>query len=425
MTDPVRYLVFLQEGRDGWREFSTRDDIDEERSYWAVRSDGGAEWVSPWDSSKKATRSRFADDEERSKLPGFSILDPFGVRRAVTSTIRNNPLAGSGNGREVSAQASAAIRRYLAQRGYDGAGITNENALQIAEEVQRTEVGAIEGEDPQVELLRGIIAKVGEDEGWKQFSGMFKDSKKAEIPLQKLAGILGPNASGRSPEDLAAQSQQDPSFNPDRDAGGSLLAGSLGERVLGADRAKAAAAGQTGGSSGLGLDSATTAKPSDKLSLSPKTPGVGPDGIEVTSDVLDDYLDSNWRLVFNGIVKSFKDAGGAAIFTDWLSQQALRYFAEYEGEAALQALSGQVPSGRFIDFMEKKAGKSFRNQRTADPNAVPTADFQSFTADRNAAAAKAAVASTGAAQSAQQYTPPEPMDEVLKIAFGPQRPSGV
>lgn len=432
MTDPVRYIAFVQKVGDNWRQFRIRDDVDEERGYWAIRSDGGAEWVSAWDtrSAGSPPRSRFSQDEEISGVPRSGLFGtPLFRQQMIGNPLRGRP----GNSVEVTPEAQSAVRRWLAGRGYDGVAVTAESAFDIAEEVQKTEAGLIQDEDPAAELLRTIVARMGEQEGLNQFRKLFRDPGKAERVLSKLAGEdQGPNALGISPEELAARSAADPSYSPDRTSG-SGIAGSLGARVLGEGRATAIAAGKkdpgptAGNVAGGGGRPGTAKDPKGGLTeiQLPKTPGKGPGDVEVTPELLKEYLDGSWRLVFNATVNKFRDAGAAAHFLDWFASQATRYLGEYEGTLGEAAASGQLPSGSFRDFMERKTGQTLGTDAAPGTAGAGGAspEFASWLERRTAPTGTAGTGGAAAAEAA--YTPPEPLDEAMRIAFGPSRPSGI
>lgn len=56
------------------------------------------------------------------------------------------------------------------------------------------------------------------------------------------------------------------------------------------------------------------------------------------------------------MVNSFRDAGGAAIFVNWLASQFTAFKGEHMGHLAQQAMNGQVPTGTFQDFLSGISG---------------------------------------------------------------------
>lgn len=87
------------------------------------------------------------------------------------------------------------------------------------------------------------------------------------------------------------------------------------------------------------------------------------------------------------MVNSFRDAGGAAVFVNWLADQFTRFKGEYMGNIAQQAMNGNVPTGTFQDYLSKKSGGRI-------PGAVPGTSAPK-TSD-NAAATGAPDTGTGA-----------------------------
>ncbi|MGK2854433.1 MAG: LysM peptidoglycan-binding domain-containing protein [Microbacteriaceae bacterium] len=108
--------------------------------------------------------------------------------------------------------------------------------------------------------------------------------------------------------------------------------------------AGAAAAGGAGGGGGAAGGEAV-----------PAQPGPGAGGQQVDGNLLKKFIDSDWRLAFNAWVNRFEDAGAASIFLDFLYNNAQRFFAEWEGGIAEQALQGKMPSGSFSEFLSKES----------------------------------------------------------------------
>jgi hypothetical protein len=90
----------------------------------------------------------------------------------------------------------------------------------------------------------------------------------------------------------------------------------------------------------------------DTVASLPSGPGVG--GVEVTGDLLREFVDSDFSLGFNAMMNQFRNAGAAGIFLNWLGGQFNRLLGEYEGNIAQQALNGQVPQGGMTDFLVRK-----------------------------------------------------------------------
>jgi len=114
----------------------------------------------------------------------------------------------------------------------------------------------------------------------------------------------------------------------------------------------------------------------------PSAPGTF-DGREVTPEHLREFVDSDWRLGFNAWMNTFRDAGAAGIFLNWMASQANRFIGEYEGRIGAQALAGELPRGDFVSFLETK-GTGTGESLGGDPNAVAER-FTSFTAEEAAA----------------------------------------
>lgn len=90
-------------------------------------------------------------------------------------------------------------------------------------------------------------------------------------------------------------------------------------------------------------------------------------GVEVTGDLLQEFVDSDFSLAFNAMLNEMRTAGAAGIFMDWLDGQFQRFRGEFIGNIAQQALAGQIPQGGFTDFLRRKGMLSGEPQDRVNP----------------------------------------------------------
>lgn len=72
-----------------------------------------------------------------------------------------------------------------------------------------------------------------------------------------------------------------------------------------------------------------------------------------TGDMIQDFVEGNWDATFGALINSLKAAGAAHAFLDWLRRQSGTYELQYLGSLGQQALSGQIPSGGVVDFINQ------------------------------------------------------------------------
>jgi hypothetical protein len=67
--------------------------------------------------------------------------------------------------------------------------------------------------------------------------------------------------------------------------------------------------------------------------------------------LLDDFLASDPRMIYNHVINTFRGQGGSYEFLTFLDRNFNRYYNQYLGELAQAALSGSLPTGSFVEFM--------------------------------------------------------------------------
>lgn len=162
-----------------------------------------------------------------------------------------------------------------------------------------------------------------------------------------------------------------------------------------------AAAGAPAGSASAGSGIGTG------IDYSNKTAGTGPGGQEVTPELLQEFVESDWHYAFNAMINNFRNAGAAAIFMDWIMQQGNRFLGEYEGGIAQQALNGQVPTGTFSEFLSRKTGMLSGSNMPTGLSAAAQALLGSGSKSSPSSGSKAP-ASTGGIASGSSAPAPQP-----------------
>lgn len=422
MSNP--YVAFAQKDREGnWRQFRSRDDVTERQGYWALRADGTLHYVNPME--EVPANDRFAEDQTQPGSPGLlgTMLRSVGNMAAgVVSGVWHQPfgvdsLGGNPDaGEELSPEMRRAMRAYLkASAGIDGPVVTNESAPGMIDWVQKVKLGMYDTED----LYDALWASARNDahgasrnpqEAARAFINLFSsdgDIQRANAAISRGAEFANVEAAGRG----------DPAdFNtaldgaPDRGVAGAAGAKTAGAGGAGAGLGASAAAATGSGGAGLGGSGGLGG-----VTAAPKAPGTGPGGVQVTSDMLKEFVNSDFSLAFNKVLNGFRDAGAAAMFVDWFSKQLFRYQGEYEGEVADQALGGQVPTGSWTSFLARKG--LLDPSLASDVGGNPMLD--SFTA----AKAKAAGTSTGSSSAGGGGGALGPMP-AAQSGSGPLVPSG-
>lgn len=365
MSNP--YVAFAQMGRDGtWKQFRVRDDVAERQGYWALRADGSLTYVNPMDEAPSSgDRTRFNEDQT-TRSPGVLGSIASGAADFAAGGLLGlfdwNPgdaLAGRpDNGEDLSPEMRRAMRAYLkTTAGMDGAAVTNESVPAILQRVQEIKLGMYDEEDLYDALWsswRTNADGANPRELGRSFLNLFsgKEVDRANEAIRRGAEMANVEAAGRgNPADFATPLD---GVDPGDDvtaqitgaATGNQAAVKAGQQNLGGLGGKAAAATSGAGIGGSGGVGSTTAVP--------RAPGKGPGGVTVTPEILREFVDSDFSLAFNKALNGFRDAGAASMFMDWMTRQMGRFQGEYEGNIAEQALSGQVPTGGFTDFLARK-----------------------------------------------------------------------
>lgn len=380
MTDPVRTKAFVQQTGQGWKVFQYRDDVNQQQDYYELRTDGSLDYVSHLDyiAPKKANDPSgewylLNGQDSNPGLAGFGVaggfsgspqgpLGPMGPAGDTSALGRGNPNSGSA----LSPEVIAAFRQYAKSKlGLDGP-LLDQNAdvpdmVDLANQVKR---GLLKDEDFDTALYKAMKAKASGADGLARaqttFAGLYSAAQKAAV-LTKVAGNLTAEDPANAPE-----WSSDPF--PVSSKTGQVLNSQTGAKTdpkTGASTTPTLAAAASGGA-GIGAGAGFPV---------PSTAGPGPGGAEVTSDLLKDYLESDFNLAFGAYVNSFKHAGGAANFLQFVQRQMQSYLSEYKGELASQALVGKVPTGDWTSFLSRKAVGNVGNIG-GDPNADATKTYR-------------------------------------------------
>lgn len=88
--------------------------------------------------------------------------------------------------------------------------------------------------------------------------------------------------------------------------------------------------------------------------------GVPQSVIQNPPDILKEFLESDPELILNAVMNRFRAMGASNVFTQWFGRNFDRFWGEYLGRIAQQAMDGQIPTLSFMDFMSSMdATKSF------------------------------------------------------------------
>ena len=332
---PKKYTHFVQSFRNGPAlVYDNRDDVDESMGYWQIDTDGMASYVKGITNRtfSASDTSRFDDDLNQTQNPRRGL---FGTPLFRDSFI-GDPLAGrSGNAAgSISdfAEIQGVFRRYLAGKGLNGVPV-GPGIFEIVTQLNNSELGMRDDESLLEAYWSSFVATNGlSPETLKEFDRLVGGTPGTGEAIALKAEGLTPAATGTAagvPDALDPDRDQDDPFT----AGNAPVPGGTNESRPGAFPAGrstlASAVDGTAGGAGAG----------DGL---PGVPGAF-DGTEVTPELLREFVDSDWRLGFNAWMNTFRDAGAAGIFLNWLASQANRFIGEYEGRIGAQALAGEVP----------------------------------------------------------------------------------
>jgi len=358
-TPPLTYIGFIQyDPRTGrWRQYDFRDHVNERQDYFGLGSDGTLR-RQPALSSVPEGFDRFGRDQNVTNGGDTSFFGA-GVRKGFDAVFRSglvkppnpfdsDPLAGDVNRGElvIDPKMLSAVRGYLSNEwGLDGPAITNDKALDVFAAAIQTQAGLNTdlGEKFNIEMYRHLVETRGMDPA--DFLALYSKSRGVSGEISVYTGNVNAGA-------------------PDQelDAGRGVAEDFAGDSG-GADQGKPKVT-RDSSPADRGIPSpsltGTTKTPGIGGSLGaggvnvPNQPGTGPGGVQITPDLLQEFINSDWHLPFNAMLNSFRDAGTASIFMNWLSQQGPRLLSEFEGNIAQQALNGETPTGEFSTFLARK-----------------------------------------------------------------------
>ncbi len=80
--------------------------------------------------------------------------------------------------------------------------------------------------------------------------------------------------------------------------------------------------------------------------------GVPEDVVANPPDVLAEFLESDPKLVLNAVMNKFRADGVAQTFLTWFGQNFDRFWGQYLGLIAQQAMNGEVPTLSFVEFIQ-------------------------------------------------------------------------
>jgi hypothetical protein len=319
--------------------FENRDDVNEHAPYVEVYSNGSIVDV---EGQGSRGGDAFRDIKEFAKGGFFGI--PFG-------TNPGNPFNDDRRGRsengtpDLPGEARAAVRSWLNQTY----GLSGDNEIQA-----------------------GALTAL-------QLHSLFNDTRQMQLDLGSQNATLSDLVTHAGFEDMLTRMGVDPSAvgggggtegDEDEDADATTLGG---DTLSGAAAGGGGAAGVVGGGAANGLAT-----------------GVGPGGTQVTGDMLQRFVDSDFAFAFNAAVNEFSDAGAASIFVDWLQGQFSYYRNRAIGQAASQALAGEVPTGGFTNFLRREGILS--GEVDDDPGVNP--DFAEFSDRQSSGSGSAATGGT-------------------------------
>jgi len=327
----MKHVSFAQKSADGqWLTYKYRDDVDERRGYWSLRSDGNVVYVNPiqvgrdarFDNDQYQGATRTARDVAGTSIQNAATVLTFGGSDRLGMGGNSDPLKGrvQGGVPGLSPEWTKGFRQYLQTNNMTGPGVTQANAAEIATFMRDVMAGQMKGENfDQAAYRAWTEGGRGDDASFaKLYAPSYLDTlvKNVDPPTAALSSFSDPNE--------ADSAIRGPS--PD------------------VPRTSFASTATPGGSS---------LTPGANTPSVPETPGDF-DGMPVTPQLLQDYLTSNWQGVFHSFVNSFRDAGAAGHFIQFLNDSMWNYYNQHQGELATQALAGNVPEGDFASFLSKR-----------------------------------------------------------------------
>ncbi|KKM75935.1 hypothetical protein LCGC14_1385240 [marine sediment metagenome] len=69
------------------------------------------------------------------------------------------------------------------------------------------------------------------------------------------------------------------------------------------------------------------------------------------TNILAEFLESDPNLVMNAVLNRFRSGGGSQIFLTWFGRNFDRFWSEYLGVIAEEALGGNIPSTQFVPWI--------------------------------------------------------------------------
>lgn len=81
--------------------------------------------------------------------------------------------------------------------------------------------------------------------------------------------------------------------------------------------------------------------------------GVPQNIIDNPPDILKEFLESDPQLILNAVLNKYRAQGASNVFLQWFGRNFDRFWGEYLGRIAQQALNGETPTLSFGDFMSQ------------------------------------------------------------------------
>ena len=347
MAEPYikEYVQKLPNPGAKWLIYKYREDVDPDYEYWAVLSNGTVQPYSRYDTGSDSdpkkptsTGAAWSGGLGGGWLNAFTMVAPVA---AGAGTIINS-FAGNNRQRGVpltenNAETVRAFRNYATNLGFAGLG-AGVDALDAVESIDRARRGMNPGEDIEMALFNSLVSKYG---------GSGPGEQLAATDMARMLSTKAAQAFGlKLMRSKAGTKAATPGASPEQEFGGTADTASRGT-------AGGTFAGQAAGGAGIGADAGAVTKTRVPV---PGEPGVMRDtGMTVGPQQLSDYLNNDWQGVFGAWMNSFRNAGAAGNFLQFLSRSANDYFLQYRGELAQNALDGKLPQGDFASFLTKGA----------------------------------------------------------------------
>lgn len=360
MTPPKKRIAFVQNGL----EFQNRDDLNEYEEYYEIFDNGTIEIV-PGYTGKRPERGASSRDyilDSAGALGGAlgslgRLLGDQGWRSGDPRT--GDPRRGRvTSGRPLSPESKAAINDYL-KNAY-GLKAPFQESWKFFAQAREIDRSRRSGESFAQAFTEHIGASILEFNTQVQVEVDRRNKATggaADRPTQ-IWDTQGPERA------LDAGDYPDPGVASASSPGD--FASSLPENKS-STKTPGSSTGKTPGSS-TGPGSALSGGLAGAVDNLP--PGPGPGGVEVTPQLLRQFVESDFSLSWNAMINSFRSAGAAGVFMNWLSNQFVVYQREYMGIVGAQALAGKLPVGDFTGFLRRKgmlAGDPTEDLNTVSP----------------------------------------------------------